>query len=105
MSPQDKIDIIAGFENNTALQKIAAPCQYYAAGTFTGLSGTGFIPRENTVISAMSGTLHGGATFDVLAYLRLSAAITLLKDELWSIPIGARIRSMTIDSGTIRLYS
>lgn len=107
MSPNDIDKIIAGFNNNSSLLAIscAGGTTYYASGSHPGLSGTSFVPRQDTVISVLTGKLNStGENVDLLTQMGISG-ITLLKDELWKAPNNMRIVAITIDSGTIRLYS
>lgn len=74
--------------------------KYYGTGAVTSVDITSFTPREDTVISAMSGVDINGATVNYLTFFRISG-ITLKVTDLFIVPDGGSIKSFTIDSGSI----
>lgn len=99
---------IQNLSNNSDLQKLGAHggSKYLGIGAATGLDVTSFYVREDSTISLITGTTSGGVEgSNFLALLGLTVLITLKQGDLYILPSDYRINALTVDTGSIIIYS
>nr|WP_298655704.1 hypothetical protein [uncultured Flavobacterium sp.] len=93
--------ILRAIANEPSMNKVAASggSKYLGAAAFSGESFTSLYIREDSTISALSGTDGAGTTVNWLTQFGISG-ITLKAGDLYIVPDGCKIVSGTIATGT-----
>lgn len=96
--------LLSAIINQSSSNKVAASGgSKYFNGAIASENLTSFYVREDTSITALSGTDGAGTTVNWLTQLNISG-VTLKAGDLYSVPNGCKIVSGTVSSGSIIGY-